>query len=61
MAAIAPLKKSLSIKEWIPEASAVKTMNDQSLLLSSNKIAHYLNNGRLQAVFWKRYIAFTKI
>ena len=54
-------KKSLSIKEWIPEASAVKTMNDQSFLFSSNKIAHYLNNGRLQAVFWKRYITFTKI
>ena len=47
MAATAPVKKSTYIIEWMAqaaplrEASTVKKMNDRSLLLSLNKIAHY--------------------
>ena len=47
MAATASVKKSPYIKEWMAqaaplrEASAVKKMNDRSLLLSLNKMTHY--------------------
>ena len=47
MAATASVKKSPYIKEWMAqaapfrEASAVKKMNNRSLLLSLNKITHY--------------------
>ena len=47
MAATVPLKKSPYMKEWMAqanppkEATTIKKMNDLSLLLSSNKMAHY--------------------
>ena len=47
MAETASVKKSPYIKEWMAQAaplredSAVKKMNDRSLLLSLNKITHY--------------------
>ena len=40
--------------EWMAQAapvrdtSTIKKMNDQSLLLSLNKITHYLKNGQLE-------------
>ena len=47
MAATSPSKISPYMKEWMAqadpqkEASTVKKMNDQLLLLSSNKMTHY--------------------
>ena len=50
MAATTPVKKSPQMIEWMAQAapprdtSTVKKMNDGSLLLSLNKITHYLKN-----------------
>ena len=47
MAATAPVKKSPKMIEWVArpaplrDTRTVKKMNDQSLLLSLNKITHY--------------------
>ena len=59
MAATPSVKKSPYIKEWMAqaaplrEASAVKKMNDRSLLLSLNKITHYFKKWTTSGVLKK--------
>ena len=55
-------KKSLSMKKWMAqgdppkEVSAVKKMNDRSLLLFSNKMAHYFKEWTTPGGALKKYI-----
>ena len=65
MAATAPLKKSPYMKELTAqgdppkEANTVEKMNGQLISSLQIKRRTILKNGRLQVVFWKKYIVFT--
>ena len=65
MTETAPAKKSPSTKKWMAqadlpeEASTVKKMNGQSLLLSSDKMTHYFKewtteNGALKKCLYRK-------
>ena len=66
MVPTAPLKKSPSMKEWMAqadppkEASTVKKMNGQLLLLSSNKMTHYFKEWTTSSVILKKIYCLYK-
>ena len=66
MAATAPLKKSPYMEKLIAqadppkEANTVTKMNDQSILLSSNKTTHYFKEWTTRSCFLKKIYCLYK-